>query len=316
MRQLLLCALVGLGALVGQVPPIDAKATWQNPTEPIRPSIHVEMHGTLSTLWSRRGPESFHLDVNGTAYHLQLDSPELRNRAQQLEDHTVVVTGELQGQTVLVATLRGESQGFVRHLTRVKIKGKVAENIDLGTLGSPPARFLWEISVRGRKYQLDFGGNPQFLAMAQTFRGRTLVVTGELQETSLERLVPLTPAKEPKVPEFVPRWPLSTTVLVTGMALEPGDDESFIETAAVEVQGEVDVPKMVVEEGVPEGCSVMVHAGEQSFWLDLSGRPDLAAKVSHLSGKQVHLTGKLECRPVLLPRRTVQVLVVDELTAV
>jgi hypothetical protein len=152
--------------------------------------------------------------------------------------------------------------------------------------------------------------------MAQLFRGKTLVVTGELQEATFEHLVPLTPARRWEDPGFAPRFPLFSTVLVAGLAVERGDDEFFHETAAVEVQGTLTVPRMVLAERVPEGCSMMVLAGQQSFWLDLNGRPELAAKAAQLTGKQVHVTGHLELRPGLPASWAVQVLVVDELTVV
>ncbi len=199
----------------------------------------------------------------------------------------------------------------MRLLTRVKIKGKVAENVDLSALGSPPARFVWEVSVRGRKYQLDFGGDPRLLEMAQALRGKTLVITGEMQEDWLERpeLVPLKGAEELK--SFAPRWPVFTTVTVTGMAVEPGDDEYFVETSALELEGVLEVPAAVVEEGAPDGCWALVRAEGRTYWLDLRGRADLAELARRSAGKSVRVTGAPESRPVLLPAKSVDVLVVD-----
>jgi hypothetical protein len=215
MKNTAIACLAGLSALVLLLP-VEAKMPLPDPTQP---SIRVEMRGTLSALWSHVGPTSFHLDVQGTTYHLQLGNARLRDQAEQLENRQVVVTGELRGQVVLVDGLRPESAGGFPLLTPIKIKGRIAENLDQGHPWGP-ARIVWEITANGRSFELDFGDNPMLLEMARTFRGRTLVVTGQLVNEWLE-LVPLQ-----KRAAFRPDPP---KVKVTAMTVEAGQDEYVLE---------------------------------------------------------------------------------------
>jgi hypothetical protein len=224
MKSLIPCALAGLvafGAVVAQVAGTEVK-----------PSVRVEMHGTLSVLWSRIGPRSFHLDVNGTTYHLLFANATLKRHAERLEGQTVVVTGELKGQIVHVESIAGEPGLFVPISVPVKIKGKIAENMDLSLLGTGQTRLFWEITVHGKKYQLDLSGDERLMEMAKLLRGQTVVITGEIQQFWFDDVIPLSPAKMwEKMPMPIP-VARSSTVTVTGLAVEPGEDEYYQESPA------------------------------------------------------------------------------------
>lgn len=69
----------------------------------------------------------------------------------------------------------------------------------------------------------------------------------------------------------------------------------------LDIIGEIEIPEAVILEFVPEGVWVLVKVKGKSYWLDLSGSPDFAAKVGKLHGKKVAVTGWLTHRPTLLP---------------
>lgn len=68
----------------------------------------------------------------------------------------------------------------------------------------------------------------------------------------------------------------------------------------LDIIGENEIPA-VFPEFVPEDVWVLVKVKGKSYWLDLSGSPDFAAKVAKLHGKKVAVTGWLTHRPTLLP---------------
>jgi hypothetical protein len=292
-----------------------------------QPSASVEMKGTLEFRWIYRcGKPTAVVTVNGTTYELTFPADADEARAKKLEGQAVLVKGTLSDRFVTVSSLEALPFDSFQLTQSVKIKGKLharKEQTGHGGVENGPPGFVtvWEIVIDGQHYQLDLGNDPQFLKMAETFNGKTVVVTGSyqpnylgLEEKALSRAELIA----------LPIRGVAGFVTVTGMGVEPGDKAYFQETRNVDLIGTIDVPEAVILESVPSGCYALVSVNGQTYWLDLHNRTDLQEKVNQLKGHKAHVKGHLESRRVLLPiipeARTgllgsTDVLVVDEIEA-
>jgi hypothetical protein len=323
MRKLLLSVLAGLA--LSQAPSAFAcgdavPVTTAKEAGAFQPSVSVEMKGTLQVRWIYRcGKPTACVTVNGTTYELTFPAEAEEAQAKKLDGQAVLVKGTLAGRSVTVSSLEAlpfDSFGLTR---LVKIKGKLESHSEpildpyWGIERLHGFRTVWEIVVDGQRYELNFGSNEQFLKMAETFRGKTVVITGKYEEGIPQDVLELTHAKAELIARPLPYYVAAITV--TSMGVEPGDKAYYQETRNVDVIGTVEVPAAVIEEGVPAGCYALVHVNGQTYWLDLGKRTDVQEKVNQLKDHKARIKGHLEPRMILFPSGTVDVLVVDEIEA-
>jgi hypothetical protein len=324
MRKLLLSVLAGLA--LSQAPSAFACGDTTPVTAPkeaaFQASVSVEMKGTLQVRWIYRcGKPTACITVNGTSYELTFPTEADEARATKLDGQAVLVKGTLAGRSVTVSSLEALPFDSFQLTQLVKIKGKLEsrrERTEHPYWGIERARFVtvWEIVVDGQRYQLDLGNDEQVLKMAETFNGKTVVITGSYQPNYEEGLIQ--PARERT--ELIAR--VTGFVTVSGMGVEPGEKAYFQETRTVDLIGTIEVPEAVILERVRGGCYAQVHVNGQTYWLDLGKRTDLQEKVNQLKGHKARIKGHLEARRRLLPAvdlenvlNTVDVLVVDEIEA-
>src|SRR5262249_51493689 len=263
--------------------------------------VTVEIKGKLVVLYSKcEDRPVIQVKVGATTYTLAFEAADLRAFAETLDGQTVLVRGALEEQTVHVSSLEALPHDSEKRSRLVKIKGKVEESVGPVVYYRHPIPNLsgWEIVVNGAHYELDFGGNEDFLKMVQALRGRTLVVTGRLETTGLDWLEE---KAIPRAAEVAPRMrPVRTYVAVTGLAIEPGEGESYEETVGAEMVGTLMQPTPALARGV-DGCSAQLLVNGQVYWLDLGQRRDLEALADQLKGKKVLVKARLEKRLVSSP---------------
>jgi len=173
----------------------------------------------------RRPAVSWTLLVDGKTYDLDLDNKhDLWVLAEKSVGQTVQVSGTWDGNVVHVVSLKADPE-HVKKTVKVEVKGRLTA-IYARLLEVPeelikarvPRDFppydpapMWQIVVGDKTYSLDFEGAEGLMGKANELSGRTVVLTGELEN--------------------------DTTIRVTGMK---ADDEYFkVTETRAEVKGKL-----------------------------------------------------------------------------
>jgi hypothetical protein len=153
----------------------------------------------------------------------------------------------------------------------------------------------WFITANGQTYQLDFGGNATFQALAEKLNGKTVILTGRLVEP-VAILKPCLEIYRPR--KFQP------VVVVT--SLRAAEDDFVHKTETVEISGKL-VFSSVPDSMDYKDVDCLVSVNGKGYWLSFVGNKELRTMAHKLRGQTVVVTGTLE------HRRTVTVVVVTSL---
>jgi hypothetical protein len=156
------------------------------PLRDVQPAVEVQFIPSFAPVWQ--------VLVGDKAYTLDFEGAEgLLPRARELDGRTVILTGELRGDTITVATLKADDEYFKVKETAVEIKGKLQFVVTDGDgrvvlvsdeapedFGCSPYTVNLGVVVDGQTYILDCGDNFKLRQRAEMFVGVTVVLTGTL----------------------------------------------------------------------------------------------------------------------------------------
>jgi hypothetical protein len=143
----------------------------------------------------------------------------------------------------------------------IDIQGKLQENFVCGTPapgGKEMLHWQWQITAKGKTYELDLGDVRAWYRIAQRHNGKTVRIKGRLEFRGRpESLLQL--AKDP-APVFG-AW----IIVVTDM--QPVVEHHVRETVEFEVHGKLQFNQKL---GLPERVVNIITAGKQKFVLEMS----------------------------------------------
>jgi NAD-dependent DNA ligase len=198
---------------------------------------------------------------------------------------------------------KADARADVKKTILVEIKGKL-ERIEVpDRLGSPRDddglslmvvfKEVWQITADGKTYELDFDSNKELREMAEKLNGKTVILTGRLEERS--RRVRVSAGSEgSKTPVYM-HVPYHV-VVVTGLKAAEGDYVK--QMIQVEVRGKLSWynPYLILEAKELLAKVWTVTANGTTYELDFGGNKCLAGMIQKLEGKTVLVTGTLETR--------------------
>jgi hypothetical protein len=181
---------------------------------------------------------------------------------------------------------------YFQKTIHVKIKGKLyAVDVDLRLEYAMKSKDIarqrpwlcrqWYITANGQTYQLNFGAGQKLLTRAEKLNGKTVVLTGCLQQD----LPILRPEPRAKVFEIHRPWLHQPVVVVRSM--DAAATESVKETVTLIIQGKL---RMNGHLGYPQQPVSLIEANGQTFVLEF-GNKTLAERGKKLDGKIVALQG-------------------------
>jgi hypothetical protein len=181
---------------------------------------------------------------------------------------------------------------YVKKTIHVKIKGTLSA-VDVNLRLEPDLKskdiarkrpwlcWQWYVTANGQTYPLNFGTDQKLLALAKKLNGKTVVLSGCLQQDL--PIFPLEPRA--KVLEMYRPWLLRPVVGVSRMRAAKA--ESVKETVTLVIQGKL---RMNGHLGYPRQPVSLIEASGQTFVLEF-GNKTLAERGKKLDGKIVALQG-------------------------
>jgi hypothetical protein len=220
-------------------------------------------------------------------YYLDLRGKELLERAENLVNRPVVVTGipEPASPTLRVTSLKPDE--FVKETINVEVRGRLesirnwvhllAEFREPALPRPPRDRYPiiigWQISLGEKSYRLDFGNRAELLNLAHQLDHKGVIVTG----TRVGEVIHVTALK--------------------------ADEGTYQETVTVEIQGVLTNTTRFVEWLHAKRNPMLdkdifsmwyVTVNEKSYQLDFSIKPMPFARLTELQDRTVVVTGTLK----------------------
>jgi hypothetical protein len=93
----------------------------------------------------------------------------------RLNGKTVVVTGTLNGNRIVVTELKLDTTGAVQETVNVEVRGPLCQD----------QNGAWKVLVNGTLYALDFGASKDLFRRAHRNRGKTVVIAGTLKDGTI-----------------------------------------------------------------------------------------------------------------------------------
>src|SRR5262249_35233509 len=171
----------------------------------------------------------------------------------------------------------------------------------------PPRIRVWQITINGQPYDLNFGGDTELEKLAQKLKGKTVKLLGRLED----RTGIIRPLKGPggRVLEICRYWPEDPVVFVS--RLEAVESEYIRETVQVVLRGKLNLNAGL---GYPPVKAPAIAVNGKSYVLDFGTNLALHQLAKKLDGKTVLLAGtfggKRDFSTICLPG-TVSVQVVN-----
>jgi hypothetical protein len=111
------------------------------------------------------------VEAEGKAY--ELDFPKgLPLSIARLEGKTVVASGTLTGNRIVVTQLQPDASGAAKQTVNVEVRGKLCQD----------QNGAWKVEVEGTLYTLEFGASKEFSRRAAKNRGANVVIRGALKD--------------------------------------------------------------------------------------------------------------------------------------
>jgi hypothetical protein len=190
-------------------------------------------------------------------------------------------------------------QNYFKKTIFVEIKGKLQQvEIDLlmqfAEKGDRPPRFpmprlpvtrkVWQVTVNGQPYDLNFQGDTELEKLAQKLKGKTVKLVGRLEEP---RDI-IRPLRGPgsKILEIGRFWQENPVVFLT--RLEAVEGEYVRETVQVVLRGKLNLDTRF---GCPPVKAAAIQVNGQSYLVDFGSNQALHQLAKKLDGKTVILTG-------------------------
>jgi hypothetical protein len=210
------------------------------------------------------------------------------------------------------ANTGGATRDYLKKTTHVELRGKLEfverpawhleEMVPANGARRLPPQLrtgYWQVTVNGQAYRLDFGCAKQLFREADNLRGKTVLVTGTVEEYMSHRSP--RPDAEGRVPTIL--FPPVKQKVVHVATLQAFAADAARETVTVEARG-----KLAFEGGIlPEprgirwnpwrGYTVTING--KLYRLDFSANAKAELTASRLCGNNVVVTGRLETRPDL-----------------
>jgi hypothetical protein len=111
------------------------------------------------------------VEAEGKTYELDF-SKGLPLSLARLEGTTVVVSGTLSGNRIVVTELKADNSGAASQIVNVEVQGKLCQD----------QNGAWKVAVEGTLYTLEFGAAKEFYRRASRNRGANVVIRGTLKD--------------------------------------------------------------------------------------------------------------------------------------
>jgi hypothetical protein len=145
----------------------------------IRQTIEVELVGDVSNLgeWVSPGEKVYYLRVGADMYRLRKRSKEWFDW-EAFAGRRVRVTGVLEGDTVIVGSIKQEGNHSIKKTVKVEITGtlRYLETDDLHH-----SVRIWEVEAEGKTYRLTFASR-HLARLATDLKGQEVVINGTLED--------------------------------------------------------------------------------------------------------------------------------------